>query len=305
MAEKKYFWLKLQDDFFDEDTISYIEEQENGVYYVNFYLKLCLKSVKTQGRLIRLVGETLIAYNAKSLAKLTNTPTDIVEEALELFEKIGLIAVSENGEIILKQIDELIGSETEKAKDMRQKRAAEKALKSCCTSEEQSGNNVTVSEEQSGNNVTQRLEIRDKRLEIDKNISECVSVKEDDEEEAREAKPAVQVKWRCAVDGATITSCNDFAAEVIPRYFGRAPTEKDRERIIDKCRTLGGEEYNGVTISRWSEEKADLLRYALNAAYIANKIDWRYIDGIWDNFIRRGIRTAAEAQKYEWTRKLE
>ena len=132
-----------------------------------------------------------------------------------------------------------------------------------------------------------------------------MSVKEDDEEEVREAKPAVQVKWRCAVDGATITGCNDFAAEVIPQYFGRAPTEKDRERIIDKCRTLSDEEYNGVAISHWSEEKADLLRYALNAAYAANKIDWRYIDGIWDNFTRRGIRTAAEAQEYEWTRKLE
>lgn len=138
-----------------------------------------------------------------------------------------------------------------------------------------------------------------------KTKSECVSVKEDDEEEVREAKPAVQVKWRCAVDGATITGCNDFAAEVIPQYFGRAPTEKDRERIIDKCRTLSDEEYNGVAISHWSEEKADLLRYALNAAYAANKIDWRYIDGIWDNFTRRGIRTAAEAQEYEWTRKLE
>ena len=133
----------------------------------------------------------------------------------------------------------------------------------------------------------------------------AAEVKEDDEEEVREAKPAVQVKWRCAVDGATITGCNDFAAEVIPQYFGRAPTEKDRERIIDKCRTLSDEEYNGVAISHWSEEKADLLRYALNAAYAANKIDWRYIDGIWDNFTRRGIRTAAEAQEYEWTRKLE
>lgn len=141
--------------------------------------------------------------------------------------------------------------------------------------------------------------------EYELKTNECVSVKEDDEEEAREAKPAVQVKWGYAADKAALASCAAFAAEVIPQYFGRAPTEKDRERIIDKCRTLGGEEYNGVTISHWSEEKAELLRYALNAAYTANKIDWRYIDGIWDNFTRRGIRTAAEAQEYEWTRKLE
>lgn len=28
MSEKKYYWLKLQDNFFDDDTIQFIEEQE-------------------------------------------------------------------------------------------------------------------------------------------------------------------------------------------------------------------------------------------------------------------------------------
>ena len=60
---KKYYWLKLKSDFFDDDTIKFIEEQENGIKYSNFYLKLCLKSLKTDGKLIRLVGETLIPYD--------------------------------------------------------------------------------------------------------------------------------------------------------------------------------------------------------------------------------------------------
>lgn len=136
-------------------------------------------------------------------------------------------------------------------------------------------------------------------------VSECVCDKEDEEEEAREAKPVKRRTWGYVTDKASLASCKDFAAEVIPQYFGRAPTEKDRELIFAKCRVLGENEYNGVTISRWSEEKAELLRYALNVAYAANRLDWRYIDGIWDNFTRRGIRTAAEAQEYEWTRKLE
>ena len=45
---KKYYWLKLKNDFFDDDTIQFIEEQENGVAYVNFYLKLCLYLVLRQ-----------------------------------------------------------------------------------------------------------------------------------------------------------------------------------------------------------------------------------------------------------------
>lgn len=132
-------------------------------------------------------------------------------------------------------------------------------------------------------------------------VSECVCDKED-EEEAREAKPAKRMTWGYVTDKASLASCKDFAAEVMPQYFGRAPTEKDREAIFAKCRVLGDEEYNGIRISAWDEEKAELLRYALNAAYTANRIDWRYIDGIWDNFNRRGIRTAAEAQEYEMMR---
>ena len=130
---KKYYWLKLKNDFFDDDTIQFIEEQENGVAYVNFYLKLCLKSLKTDGTLIRLVGETLIPYDVKSLAKLTNTNIDVVRVAMDLFEKIGLIKILDGGEIYLTQLKEMIGSETEKAQLMRNKRARDNQI----------GNNVT------------------------------------------------------------------------------------------------------------------------------------------------------------------
>lgn len=70
---KKYYWLKLKEDFFEEDAISWIEEQENGKDYCLFYLKLCLKSLKTNGLLIRNVGSMLVPYDVKTLARLTNT----------------------------------------------------------------------------------------------------------------------------------------------------------------------------------------------------------------------------------------
>jgi len=130
---KKYYWLKLKSDFFDDDTIKFIEEQENGIKYSNFYLKLCLKSLKTDGKLIRLVGETLIPYDINSLAKLTGVDFDTTRSAMQLFEKIGLIKILESGEIYLSQIDELIGSETDKAQLMRRLRAQKKI----------DGNNVT------------------------------------------------------------------------------------------------------------------------------------------------------------------
>lgn len=162
---KRYYWLKLKEDFFDDDTISYIEEQENGVYYVNFYLKLCLKSLKTDGKLIRLVGETIIPYDVNSLSKLTGTPVDTVRVAMALFDKIGIIKILETGEMYLSQIEEMVGTETDKAAIMRRKRAVEKI---------------------SGNNVTEALPERYTEKELEKDIDTDKEI--DKEDKSKESK---------------------------------------------------------------------------------------------------------------------
>lgn len=123
MAEKKYYWLKLTETFFEDDTVLYMESQTNGEKYSNFYLKLCLKSLRTNGRLIRLVGETLIPHDAASLARLTGCDIDTVRAAMQLFQSIGIVQISEIGEIYLPQVQEMVGSETDKAKMMRRLRA--------------------------------------------------------------------------------------------------------------------------------------------------------------------------------------
>lgn len=120
---KRYYWLKLPEDFYDDDTIQWIEDQENGAAYVNFYLKLLLKSLSDDGRLIRYVGQRLMPYDVKSLARLTNTDTDTVRVALELFVNIGLVERLETGELYMSQINEMIGRETESARRKRRYRA--------------------------------------------------------------------------------------------------------------------------------------------------------------------------------------
>ena len=137
MATKKYYWLKLKEDFFEEDAISWIEEQEKGKEYCLFYLKLCLKSLKTNGLLIRNVGSMLVPYDAKTLAKITNTDIDTVRVAMDIFTKIGLVQRLENGELFISQLQNMVGSETSKAQLMRNKRARDKKLI-------EGGNNVTT-----------------------------------------------------------------------------------------------------------------------------------------------------------------
>lgn len=120
---KKYYWLKLKEDFFEDDTIEWIEEQPNGEKYSLFYLKLCLKSLKTDGVLIRNVGEMLIPYDVKKLAEITKTDVDTVRVAMELFKNIGLIQILENGEIYMAQLKNMVGSESKWAEKKRIQRA--------------------------------------------------------------------------------------------------------------------------------------------------------------------------------------
>ena len=109
----KFYWLQLKEDFFEDDAIQWLEEQEpNGRDYAYFYLKLCLKSLKSNGVLIRKVGNILIPYDNKKLAELTKMDFDTVTVAMELLKKIGLVKILENGEIYIEQLQNLIGSKS-------------------------------------------------------------------------------------------------------------------------------------------------------------------------------------------------
>lgn len=226
---KKYYWLKLKSDFFDDDTIKFIEEQENGIKYSNFYLKLCLKSLKTDGKLIRLVGETLIPYDINSLSKLTGVDFDTVRSAMTLFERIGLIKVLESGEIYLSQIYELIGSETDKAQMMRRLRAERKL---------------------DSNNVTQMLPEKD--IDIDIDIEK-------------------------EIDVAEITKCYEENIGLI--------TPATAELLFDYLKDMDKE----------------LIIQAIKIASINNKRTGRYVQGILNDWSKKGIKTLLDVENEQET----
>lgn len=121
--ETKFYWLQLKEDFFEDDAIEWLEEQQpNGRDYAYFYLKLCLKALKSNGILIRQVGNILIPYDNKKLAELTKIDFDTVTVAMELLKQIGLIQILENGEIYITQLENLIGSVSKGALKKQQQR---------------------------------------------------------------------------------------------------------------------------------------------------------------------------------------
>ena len=125
----KKYWLQLKEDWFEEDAIKWLEEQKNGEKYSLFYLKMCLKSIKLGGFLIRQVGTILIPYDKNSLSELTKTDVDTVIVAMKLLEEIGLIMIKEDGAIYIEAVNNMIGSNTVSAiKKQRQRSLEERML---------------------------------------------------------------------------------------------------------------------------------------------------------------------------------
>ncbi len=46
---RKYYYLKLKENFFDSDSIVLLEDMKDGILYSNILLKLYLKSLKNGG----------------------------------------------------------------------------------------------------------------------------------------------------------------------------------------------------------------------------------------------------------------
>ena len=169
MSNKRYYWLKLNENFFEDDTVAWIEEQDNGKDYIIFYLKLCLKSLTDDGYLIRYVGEKLIPYDVKALSKLTNTDYDTVRVAMNLFLEVGIISQLDSGELYLNQINEMIGSETDAAQRKRKQRAREAKLETVNQDKLEMRDNVTEVSQVGHTEIEIEKEL-DKEIDIDKEI---------------------------------------------------------------------------------------------------------------------------------------
>lgn len=119
--DKKYYYMRLKEDFFDNnDAVKILESMQDGYLYSNILLKLYLKSLKFNGRLMY---NDRIPYNATVLATLTNHSVGVVEKALHNFENLGLIEVLDNGAIYMLDIQNYIGKSSTEADRKREYRA--------------------------------------------------------------------------------------------------------------------------------------------------------------------------------------
>ena len=98
---RKYYYLKLKENFFDSDSIVLLEDMKDGILYSNILLKLYLKSLKNGGKLQL---DEHIPYTAQMIATLTRHQIGTVERALEIFRQLGLVEQLDSGAFYMTDI---------------------------------------------------------------------------------------------------------------------------------------------------------------------------------------------------------
>jgi len=135
---KHYYWLKLKKDFFDSLQMRKLRRVAGGDTYTIIYLKLMLLSLNTGGVI---AFEGLENNIAEELAIILSEDIENVKITIASLEGMGLLEKGETGELILKEVPVLTGSETDKAALMRKKRELDRLLED--KNNDCDGNNVT------------------------------------------------------------------------------------------------------------------------------------------------------------------
>ena len=257
VGEKRFYWIKLKTDFFNQETIDYILSQTNGCEYIVLYQMICLQTANNNGKLSTNIGEMIIPFDVDKIVRDTkyfNKDTVIV--ALELFKKLGLIYQDDNGVLSITGYDNMVGSETKAAERQRLHRSRQqKALTMC-------DNVTTMSQDKSQNNC----DIVD--IEIEKDIEKDIEIESDNTTcymstsvDEPKTKPAEIVKLFHDI-------CKSY-----PKV--RAISENRRKAINARLRTHGIDTIKEVFEKA---EKSDFLKGGNNKNWSAN-FDWLMKDG--------------------------
>lgn len=125
---KKYYYLKLKENFFEDEKIIMLESLPDGMLYSNILMKLYLRSLKREGKLM--ISDR-IPYNPVALSQITRHSVGDVEKAIKIFQELELIEILDNGAIYMLDIQNFIGkssTEGDRKREYRKRIEEEKTL---------------------------------------------------------------------------------------------------------------------------------------------------------------------------------
>ncbi len=112
-----YFYMRLKENFFDSNELVVLESLPDGYLFSNILLKLYLRSLRDEGRLM---FNNAIPFNAEMIATITRHKVETVEQAMDTFQRMGLIEILDSGAIYMLNIQNYIGKASTAADRQRE-----------------------------------------------------------------------------------------------------------------------------------------------------------------------------------------
>jgi predicted phage replisome organizer len=165
-------WVRLSTGLFDHPKIKILEMNKNGDTFVSLWLRLLCLAGRANDNGMVYVTEG-VAYTPDILAAMTGKDVEVITEALELFRKLNMIAVNEEGYIKIlgwekhQNIEGLAKIRTQT--NERVKRYREKKKKTCNddVTNDVTSRNVTCNDDVTLRNATEKRREEKNRKEKD------------------------------------------------------------------------------------------------------------------------------------------
>ena len=267
-GNKRYYWLKLNEDFFRQKEIKKLRRIAGGDTYTVIYLKMLLRSMEDGGKLYY---EGYESDFASELALDIDEDVENVKMTVAFLIANGILHENTASEFEITTAREMVGSEGGSARRMRKMRAVkaiadgEKRLLSQCD-----------------NDVTARDTDIDKEIEIDIDTEIDPEIKDDDEKSA----------------GA----CEDVNPYGGDRIVGTGETVQ--KYALDNLRVMTPghmQEFNEfMTVHGVSEE---LMKYAVDVACGNGAPVWNYVAQVLYGWLDAGVKSVGDAKAEQAKRK--
>lgn len=272
---KKYYYLKIAENFFERDEMIMLESMPDGHMYSNILIKLYLRSLKNEGKLL---FNNRIPYNPQMLSSVTRMPVAVVEKALNLFRELGLIELLDNGAIYMLDIQNFIGRSSTEADRIREYRKK-------------------INEEKK---VTKKIEMKDKLRE-----SGLISLKSgvNDTKEQMSYKcndnctPEIEIELDIDKELEIETEIDNVDDSVYNSNL----------KIISRLYQENIGVVNGLT-AEWLIDLAksidtELFKRAISIANDKGKLSLGYVKGIIKQWLDRNITTLEQLEAHELQRR--
>lgn len=120
MAEnRRFYYLKLKEGFYNSETMVVLENMPDGLLYSNVLLKMYLMSLKSGG--ILMLNDRL-PHTVQTIATFARHQIGTVERAIKVFMEFGLVEVLTDGAFYMTDIQLLIGQSSTEGERSRLKR---------------------------------------------------------------------------------------------------------------------------------------------------------------------------------------